>query len=82
MLSSVLPPRRGGGRPTLATTDLKAVDPRQLELLSPREEFLLVASARIERLEAEGEHEAVRVAAKARELGASWLPARPGGGAP
>lgn len=61
-------------------SDVAAVDPRQLELLSPREEFLRVAQAQLEALEKAGEIEEAEILRAARELGATWLPSRPGGG--
>lgn len=65
--------------PPVSDPPVKAVDPRQLELRSPREEFLEVVRARLRRLEETGEEEAARVLIKARDLGRDWLPARPGG---
>lgn len=56
------------------------VDPRALSLRSPREEFLSLAAARLERLEADGESEQAALVAEARDLGAGWLPDSPGGG--
>lgn len=61
-------------------SDVAAVDPRQLELRSPREEFLRVVAAHLEELERAGEIEDAEILRAARDLGASWLPARPGGG--
>lgn len=61
-------------------SDVAAVDPRQLELLSPREEFLRVLEARLQALEKAGEIEEAEVLRAARELGSEWLPTRPGGG--
>ena len=61
------------------TKDLKAVDPRQLELKSPRDEFLNVVSSRLARLESEGEEELIELLLEAKELGVDWLPERPGG---
>lgn len=58
---------------------LRAVDPRQLELRSPREEFLRVLEARLRRLEEAGEEEQAQILLEARGLGMSWLPDRPGG---
>ncbi len=59
--------------------DMKAVDPRQLALRSPREEFLELVSNRIMRLQGEGEDEKIQELEDAKVLGASWLPKRPGG---
>jgi hypothetical protein len=60
-------------------SDVAAVDPRQLELLSPREEFLRVAKAQLEALEKAGEIEEADILRAARDLGCEWLPSRPGG---
>ena len=60
-------------------SDVRAVDPRQLELRSPREEFLRVVAARLEALEKAGEIEDAEVLRAACELGSEWLPDRPGG---
>jgi hypothetical protein len=58
---------------------MRAVDPRQLELRSPREEFLRVVEARLRRLEDAGEEEQAQILLEARNLGVDWLPGRPGG---
>lgn len=59
-----------------------ASEPGPLALRSPREEFLAVAAARLARAESEGALEEARRIAAARELGAAWLPDRPGGSPP
>lgn len=61
--------------------DVRAVDPRQLELLSPKEEFLRVVEGRLATLLDAGELEAIEDLKAARALGQAWLPSRPGGGA-
>ena len=61
-------------------SDVAAVDPRQLELTSPREEFLRVVAAQLEALEKAGEIEEAEILRLARHLGVEWLPSRPGGG--
>lgn len=64
----------------MSVEPLRAVDPRQLEFRSPREEFLRVVEARLRRLEEAGEEEQAQVLLQARNLGMDWLPGRPGGG--
>lgn len=65
--------------PNAKSANLRAVDPRQLELKSPLDEFLAVIESRRARLETEGEEEAIELLLEARELGRAWLPKRPGG---
>ncbi len=70
----------GGGVGEAAAAKARGtLDPGGLEVRSVREEFLSVMAVRIERAEADGDSERMRLLIEARELGAARLPENPQG---